>query len=755
MNNETKIDGNENISITGVSNSTVKVFVQKDKGDKKSSSVQKFYPKNFPQSLIYFTGREQVLENIVEALKTHGTAAFADTHGVGKSSVVIEFAYRRQETYKHILFIRATNNEFNIYVSEIVKDLGFALPEDAKPEQRLAVLQDWLATNQDWLLLVDNVDDVDFIHKCGFNKPNGKVIYTSNDDRVFKVGTQVKLPKLNDENAMLLLYKHWQDNADAKFEDIPEKAHPALKGIAEKFGNHPFSMAFVGSYLAEEDESLEEFLEAYQSKEKNLLEKYKFLSGYQYENVATAFLLRFEQISTPKDDTEREQFLSIAVKDYLKLSAYVGTDNIPEELLQQSLAKLHPDQAEWTENNDFIKAIYKKFKPTSIFRRDAENKTLTTHRIVQEIMRFQIKDEEDILLETLAEVLKDNFEFFDFVNKEIVERYLTHVGAFLEYLVANKAKTQENLKLENESTARLCFIYGKYYEIFGKYKEAEVCYIFSKKIYENIKDIDQLYLTLVYRDLAEFYHLLGREKEAEYLFEKSQKSEEKFDNELPDEVKEYYNNEFEPETREYRFRELIQFYERNFGESSVPSALGYRSLAKFYQSQGRYEEAKSLHTKTLIILKKIFGENHLDIADHYDIMAEFYELQDSYYIAMICYMEVIRIKETIFEENHLALAKSYHNLARMLFINGKSNSAKIYQQKSLNVYLINFGKNHLDTAKSYFFLGAFCRDEGKYQETLDCFYKACEIYLRFLPEEHPNVQELLKYIDDCERLVGK
>ena len=121
MNNEVKIGGDGGLILQDISDSEIIINPKESKIDKKSSSAQKFYPKNFPPSLIYFTGREQVLENIAKALKTRGTAAFADTHGVGKSSVVIEFAHLNQQNYKHILFIRATNNEFNIYVSDIVK----------------------------------------------------------------------------------------------------------------------------------------------------------------------------------------------------------------------------------------------------------------------------------------------------------------------------------------------------------------------------------------------------------------------------------------------------------------------------------------------------------------------------------------------------------------------------------------------------------------------------------------------------------
>lgn len=801
MNNKIKKEGDGGFIFQDISNAEIIINRKEPKIDKKPSSAQKFLPQNFPQNLIYFTGREPVLENIVEALQNHGTAAFADTHGVGKSSVVIEFAYREQETYKHILFIRATNNEFNIYVSEIVKDLGFDLPEDAKPEERLAVLQDWLAKNQDWLLLVDNVDDVDFIHKCGFNKPNGKVIYTSNDNQVYGIGAKIKLPKMLDENAILLLYKHWRNNPDAKYKDIPENVRQTLKGIAEKFDNHPFSMAFVGSYLAEEDESLEEFLEAYQSKEKNLLQNYEFLTDYHQKNVATAFLFRFEQISTPKDKTKREKFLSTGVKDYLKLSAFVGTDNIPEELLQESLFLLHPEQAEWTEDKDFIKDIYKRFKPTSIFKRDAENKTLTTHRIVQEIMRFQVKDEEDFLLGTITKVLADNFEAFEFTNKEKVEQYLIHVGVFLEYIEQNKAKDKANLKLENESVAKLCNNYARYYQQNGKYKTAEKYYKYFKDLCKGIKDIDQSLLAESYNNLALIYQEQGKYREAEPLYIKSKGIRERILNENHPDIAESYNNlgllyyeqgkykQAEPffikaidirekklgndhsdtaisylslailykelcryEDAESLYIKAIYILEKKVGENHPHTAQSYHNLAVFYDSQSRFKEAEPLYIKAKDIRKKILGENHPLTASSYDSLAGLYYSQDKYKEVESLYRKSLEIRKKIWGENHPDTARSYSNLAVFYFNKGNLKFAKKYQRKAREIYLEIFGENHHpNTAVIYWWLGKFCAKEEKYQEALDHFYKAREIYLKFLPKEHPNVQNLEDFIDKCER----
>ena len=570
--------------------------------------------------------------------------------------------------------------------------MGFALPEDAKPEQRLAVLHEWLATNQDWLLLVDNVDDVDFIHNCKFNKPNGKVIYTSNDDKIFRFAMRVQLPKLSEENAMLLLYKHWQDDAEAKFEDIPGEAHPALKGIAKKFGNHPFSMAFVGSYLAEEDESLEEFLEAYQSKEKNLLEKYKFLSGYQHENVATAFLLRFEQISTPKDGTEREQFLSIAVKDYLKLSAFVGTDNIPEELLQQALAKLHPDQVAWTESKEFIKDIYKRFKPTSIFKRDAENKTLTTHRIVQEIMCFQVKEEEILILETLAEILADHFELFDFYNKEKVERFLSHVGSLLVYLQESfrqyqkingqvkvlSSKDKFGLSLENKTIAKLCSYYARYFYQNGQYIIAERYCEYFKSICERLNDVSQILL-----------------------------------------------------------------------------AESYNNLALLYKTQSKYEQSESLYLKAKEIREKELGENHPSTATTYNDLANLYNSLKKYEESEKFHLKVKKIYEEILGLEHSWTATSYSNLGGLYLIQGRYEEAKSLYITAKNINEKVFGENHPDTASSYLGLGVLFYDEGNSQEGLKLCEKALKIFQNTLPADHPDIQNCEDWVKAIKNSIYK
>src|SRR5207237_4017100 len=106
-----------------------------------------------------------------------------------------------------------------------------------------------------------------------------------------------------------------------------------------------------------------------------------------------------------------------------------------------------------------------------------------------------------------------NFERLDFTNQAIVERYLPHVGIFLEYLEIHKQ--QAPLKLSNRSTASLCNCYAWYFYCYGQYVKAEKYNVYSKDICESVKDIGQDLLAASYNDLAVLYRSKGKHTEAE------------------------------------------------------------------------------------------------------------------------------------------------------------------------------------------------------------------------------------------------
>ena len=65
----------------------------------------------FPSPTNYFTGRDDVIGKIVETLGKHKKATLHGISGLGKTSVALEFAKRFEDSYKNIIFVRATRGD--------------------------------------------------------------------------------------------------------------------------------------------------------------------------------------------------------------------------------------------------------------------------------------------------------------------------------------------------------------------------------------------------------------------------------------------------------------------------------------------------------------------------------------------------------------------------------------------------------------------------------------------------------------------
>ena len=87
---------------------------------------------NLPERNPFFTGREQVLTQLQEALAAQGRAALSGLGGVGKTQTAVEYAHCHLKEYDCILWVTAASQES--LVSGYVTVAGLLkLPEaDAK-----------------------------------------------------------------------------------------------------------------------------------------------------------------------------------------------------------------------------------------------------------------------------------------------------------------------------------------------------------------------------------------------------------------------------------------------------------------------------------------------------------------------------------------------------------------------------------------------------------------------------------------------
>ena len=69
-------------------------------------------PWNLPLNRnLFFTGREEIINQLRNELKTKGKVALSGIPGVGKTQIALEYAYRYRKNYRALFWSRAENEE--------------------------------------------------------------------------------------------------------------------------------------------------------------------------------------------------------------------------------------------------------------------------------------------------------------------------------------------------------------------------------------------------------------------------------------------------------------------------------------------------------------------------------------------------------------------------------------------------------------------------------------------------------------------
>ena len=120
------------------------------------------------------------MTQLQEALAGQGRAALSGLGGVGKTQTVVEYAHRHLEEYAHAFWVGAASRE--ALVSGYVTILSLLeLPEADAQDQMLAVesVKRWLSSHEDWLLILDNADNLGMARAFLPSGKKGHVLLTT------------------------------------------------------------------------------------------------------------------------------------------------------------------------------------------------------------------------------------------------------------------------------------------------------------------------------------------------------------------------------------------------------------------------------------------------------------------------------------------------------------------------------------------------------------------------------------------------
>ena len=229
----------------------------------------------------FFTGREDILNHLNAVLQNSKTAALTQAQaisglgGIGKTQIAIEYAYRFRDQYQAILWVNASSRE--AFTSDFVKLATLLnLPEQYEQDQEFVVraVKRWLSVHISWLLILDNVDNLEMLADYLPLYSSGDVLLTTRLQALGTLAQSIEVEKMGpDEGVMFLLRRTKILSADAELDQSTRENQETAVEIVTALDGLPLALDQVGAYIEETHCSLAHYLILYGTSRKELLRR--------------------------------------------------------------------------------------------------------------------------------------------------------------------------------------------------------------------------------------------------------------------------------------------------------------------------------------------------------------------------------------------------------------------------------------------------------------------------------------------------
>ncbi|KAE8382568.1 hypothetical protein BDV26DRAFT_237050 [Aspergillus bertholletiae] len=687
-----------------------------------------------------FVGRESEiaeLEGLIENSEGPSRIAICGLGGVGKTQIALQLAYRLQNKHSDysVFWISCTSHESveQAYMS-LAKIVGIdnVNPADAKNRVKAYLSQ---RTGR-WLLVFDNVDDIDMWIQGSTSNPNpvlvnflpqseqGRILFTTRNRKLaVKLASSnvidISEPDIKTATRILenlLIKKGLLDNNDV------------IKVLIEHLASLPLAIAQAAAYINENDIGFTEYLMLLQEPEPEVIELLSedFGDEEQYRSVnpvATTWLVSFQQI-------QRQNQLAA---DYLSFMACISPRDIPQSLLPAAISKKKKLEAI---------GLLKAFS----FINDQAESCLSLHRLVYYATRNWMRQNRhlDSYIQKTADQLSHVFPAADHANRKLWREYLPHAVALIGQTEFRKqqeayATLLENvgmclyrdgrygeaedpvlramhinvqiLGLENTSTldsmARLAWIYMKQ----GRWKDAEelqVDVLVASKRVLGPKNPDTL---AAMSDLACTYHEWGRQEESEELQ-----------------------------------TEVLTASKETLGPEHADTLTSMNNLASVYRGQKRWKKAEGLGLQVLKLRKRVLGSNHPDTVTAMNNMALIYEAQERWREAEELGTQVIEARKMILGEEHPDTLASTTILALVYSHQRRWKEAEDLMLKVIESQTQSLGPDSFQALIFKGHLAVFFCNQQRWEEAEELLLCVAEAQKQVIGLEHPDAVNNLAWL---------
>ena len=737
------------------------------------------YPRN-----PLFTGRGEILDTLHQRLSPNLSIASTQSHaiyglgGIGKTQLAVEYAYRYALEYTAIFWITAESDE-TIMGSFLALAEMLQLPERREADQQRIVVavQQWLSSHKEWLLIWDNLEDLELLLRFLPPARQGTMLITTWRQALGTLAQGIKLSPMEPEEGMIFLLKRAKLlSPEATREQVQQLAarlpteYAAARELVTLMGGLPLAFDQAGAYIEETGCGLSDYLERFEKQRTYFLDRRGAFGGNHPQSVTATFRLLWQRI-------EQEQ--SVAA-DLLRIAAFLHAEAIPEEIFlgdaSSSTAMGSPIATDPTQLDLAIATL----RSLSLVQRQAELHTLSIHRLVQAVLREEMHEQErEQWQQRTLRILHALFpEFGTRDSWKQCERLLPHVltiaAAIPDHIdaqnmadllrkAADYLRRRAQYEQAEELYLRALHIWEEVvgpeylhlafpldglaalYREQGKYEQAEAFYQQALHIREQRLGPEHLDLTRPLNGLALLYYEQGKYKQAEPLYQRALRIRERELGPQHSEVASLLSNLANLYAEQGKYEQAEPLYERALciweealGSEHPDVAYALNNLAFLYYEQGKYEQAEPLHQRALLIWEKALGPKHPHMAYSLDGLASLYREQGKYAQAEELYQRALHIWEEALGPEHQVMASSLNGLATLLVVQGRYKEAEPFYQRALIIREHHLGQHHPDTAQTLSGLATCFQKQGRLVEAASLSERALLIGTQSLGDLHPK-----------------
>ncbi len=427
---------------------------------------------------------------------------------------------------------------------------GMKFPKETPIEEKVKQIKKWLESQEDCLLIYDNVPDAKEIEALLPNMGKHHILITSRNAIDWSVHQMLDVDVMEEAEAIGLIGKitgYREDDSD-------------IKQLIKTLGYLPLALAQAGAYMAVKSLPIKDYLERYQDYQPKLLTD-ESARNPKHKPIWITFDINFEALGNDCP----------AALETLKQASWLAPSAIPEILLLSMVNSTEDKRLVWDDIKEYIKRY-------SLMRINIEGKQLNIHPLLQDIIRLKQDAGQQLQYfkqcsEALNALELPLYQSSLAIYKTLVshaERLHERVQKIV--LETSDIKTRELLLLEPISL-RVFYWRLRLDQLALKFLVRQL------SIYERHYGQDHVETAALLGNLGTVYRQLGKLQEARAYYERA-----------------------------------IKIKEQHYGQDHVQTTASLGNLGNVYLKSGKLQEARTYYERALKIKEQHYGQDHIEMA---------------------------------------------------------------------------------------------------------------------------------------------